>query len=105
MHWNNFAVPYYRNTAVQQNGNTSVPRIALHSALSPQSSVLKFTGGPMKEILEQMEEHIAAIRNLQRNFDFHSKRLEKLMLHLQNYHLEKNRSDDSEFQQLDTKNE
>ena len=33
----------------------------------------------MKTILDQMEEHIAAIRNLQRNFDFHSKRLEKLM--------------------------
>ena len=33
----------------------------------------------MKSILDQMEEHIAAIRNLQRNFDFHSKRLEKLM--------------------------
>ncbi len=33
----------------------------------------------MKEILDQMEEHIAAIRNLQRNFDFHSKRLERLM--------------------------
>jgi hypothetical protein len=36
----------------------------------------------MKEILDQMEEHIAAIRNLQRNFDFHSKQLEKLMLSL-----------------------
>jgi hypothetical protein len=59
----------------------------------------------MKDILDQMEEHIAAIRNLQRNFDFHSKRLEKLMLHLQNYHFEKGQSDDSEFQQLDTKNE
>jgi hypothetical protein len=95
----------------------------------------------MKEILDQMEEDIAAIRNLQRNFDtfdgakprflnrgkkrrsvstlsiprasdrgvewvdFHSKKLEKLMLHLQNYHLEKDQSDDSEFQQLDTKNE
>jgi len=33
----------------------------------------------MKSILDQMEEHIAEIRNLQRNFDFHSKRLEKLM--------------------------
>ena len=36
-------------------------------------------GGMMKDILDQMEEHIAAIRNLQRSFDFHSKRLEKLM--------------------------
>jgi hypothetical protein len=59
----------------------------------------------MKDILDQMEEHIAAIRNLQRNFDFHSKRLEKLMLHLQNYHLEKDQNDDSEFRQLVTKNE
>jgi hypothetical protein len=42
----------------------------------------------MKEILDQMEEHIAAIRNLQRNFDFHSKRLEKLMTFLNQWHLE-----------------
>lgn len=42
----------------------------------------------MKDILDQMEEHIAAIRNLQRNFDFHSKRLEKLMLSLNHRHLE-----------------
>ena len=42
----------------------------------------------MKDILDQMEEHIAAIRNLQRNFDFHSKSLEKLMLYLTNRHLE-----------------
>ncbi len=33
----------------------------------------------MKDILDQMEEHIAEIRNLQRNFDYHSKRLEALM--------------------------
>ncbi|MBS3917350.1 MAG: hypothetical protein KG012_00540 [Deltaproteobacteria bacterium] len=33
----------------------------------------------MKDILDQMEEHIAAIRNLQMNFNFHSKKLEKLM--------------------------
>lgn len=39
----------------------------------------------MKEILDEMEEHIAAIRNLQRNFDYHSKSLEKLMKHLSNY--------------------
>ena len=50
----------------------------------------------MKDILDQMEEHIAAIRNLQRNFDFHSKRLEKLMLHLTNRHLENNRDGDAE---------
>jgi len=42
----------------------------------------------MKEILDQMEEHIAAIRNIQRNFDFHSKRLEKLMISLNKLHLE-----------------
>ena len=40
----------------------------------------------MKSILDQMEEHIAAIRNLQRNFDFHSKRLEKLMRDLSMEH-------------------
>jgi len=42
----------------------------------------------MKTILDQMEEHIAAIRNLQRNFDFHSKILEKLMISLTNWHFE-----------------
>jgi len=42
----------------------------------------------MKAILDQMEEHIAAIRNLQRSFDFHSKILEKLMISLNNYHYE-----------------
>jgi hypothetical protein len=46
----------------------------------------------MKDILDQMEEHIAAIRNLQRNFDFHSKRLEKLMLSLSNQHFENNQN-------------
>ena len=54
----------------------------------------------MKDILDQMEEHIAAIRNLQRNFDFHSKRLEKLMISLHNYHLENGQNDDYEFEQL-----
>jgi hypothetical protein len=43
-----------------------------------------------------MEEHIAAIRNLQRNFDFHSKRLEKLMISLNNRHLENNKNDNLE---------
>lgn len=47
-------------------------------------------GGLMKDILDQMEEHIAAIRNLQRNFDFYSKILEKLMISLNNWHLENN---------------
>ena len=50
----------------------------------------------MKDILDQMEEHIAAIRNLQRNFDFHSKRLEKLMISLNNRHLENNQNSDAE---------
>jgi hypothetical protein len=47
----------------------------------------------MKDILDQMEEHIAAIRNLQRNFDFHSKRLEKLMVFLNHSHPKKNNDD------------
>jgi hypothetical protein len=50
----------------------------------------------MKDILDQMEEHIAAIRNLQRNFDFHSKRLEKLMISLNNRHLENNQDSNVE---------
>ena len=33
----------------------------------------------MQDIFDQMEEHIAAIRNLERNFEFHSGRLDKLM--------------------------
>ena len=52
----------------------------------------------MKSILDKMEEHIAAIRNLQRNFDFHSKRLEKLMRELNENHLEGNPSDSVEGQ-------
>ena len=55
----------------------------------------------MKSILDQMEEHIAAIRNLQRNFDFHSKRLEKLMRELKENHLERNSSDSAEEQLLE----
>ncbi len=43
-----------------------------------------------------MEEHIAAIRNLQRNFDFHSKRLEKLMRELKENHLPENKSNSLE---------
>jgi len=46
----------------------------------------------MKSILDQMEEHIAEIRNLQRNFDFHSRRLEKLMRELNENHLAANSS-------------
>ena len=45
--------------------------------------------GPKKEILGRMEEDIAAIRNLQRNFDFYSRRLETLMKKLNDYHLER----------------
>jgi len=52
----------------------------------------------MKGILDQMEEHIAAIRNLQRNFDFHSKRLEKLMKSLNNWNLENNKEDQISIQ-------
>ena len=54
----------------------------------------------MKSILDQMEEHIAAIRNLQRNFDFHSKRLEKLMRELNENHLERNSSDSTDEQRI-----
>ena len=54
----------------------------------------------MKEILDQMEEHIAAIRNLQRNFDFHSKRLEKLMKSLNDWYLDKTKGDSAEVIQL-----
>lgn len=50
----------------------------------------------MKEILDQMEEHIAAIRNLQRNFDFHSKRLERLMKCLNNHQQQIDRVDPAE---------
>ena len=50
----------------------------------------------MKNILDQMEEHIAAIRNLQRNFDFHSKTLEKLMISLTNWHLETQQGNDAD---------
>jgi hypothetical protein len=55
----------------------------------------------MKDLLDQMEEHIAAIRNLQRNFDFHSKRLEKLMLSLNQRHQENNKNDNPEMTQTD----
>jgi hypothetical protein len=53
-------------------------------------------GDVMKPILDQMEEHIAAIRNLQRNFDFHSKRLEKLMRELKENHLPENKNNSLE---------
>jgi hypothetical protein len=50
----------------------------------------------MKDILDKMEEHIAAIRNLQRNFDFHSKRLEKLMKSLNDQHPDNDKDGQSE---------
>ena len=52
----------------------------------------------VKEILDQMEEHIAEIRNLQRNFDFHSRRLEKLMINLCNWHREGNDNNEISLQ-------
>ena len=65
-------------------------------------ALCSFAGGNvMKSILDKMEEHIAAIRNLQRNFDFHSKRLEKLMRELKENHLERNSSDSAEGQLLE----
>ena len=57
---------------------------------------LNLFGGFMKTILDQMEEHIAAIRNLQRNFDFHSKRLERLMKSLNDHHQERDKEDRAE---------
>jgi len=54
----------------------------------------------MKEILDQMEEHIAAIRNLQRNFHFHSKKLEKLMKSLKDWYPDKTKDDSAETIQL-----
>lgn len=57
----------------------------------------------MKDILDQMEEHIAAIRNLQRNFDFHSKKLEKLMKSLNDRHLENNSDENSDKPQSQEK--
>ena len=56
----------------------------------------------MKDILDQIEEHIAAIRNLQRNFDFHSKRLEILMLSLNQRHQENHENDNPGQAQLAT---
>ncbi|MGQ9509924.1 MAG: hypothetical protein ACUVTN_11105 [Thermodesulfobacteriota bacterium] len=56
----------------------------------------------MKEILDQMEEHIAAIRNLQRNFDYHSRRLEKLMLTLNNRYGQNSQLNDEEVREEQT---
>jgi len=47
-----------------------------------------------------MEEHIAAIRNLNRNFDFHSKSLEKLMKSLNDEHLDNDKEDLAEGDDL-----
>ncbi len=57
----------------------------------------------MKEILDQMEEHIAEIRNLQRNFDFHSRRLERLMKDLTGHHQKAGQDKDREEPQLQGK--
>jgi hypothetical protein len=54
----------------------------------------------MKDVLDQMEEHIAAIRNLQRNFDFHSKRLEKLMKSLNDHHPDSDKDDQAKSDKL-----
>jgi hypothetical protein len=50
----------------------------------------------MKEILDKMEEHIAAIRNIQRNFDYHSRRLENLMKTLSALGLENTNNNNEE---------
>ena len=50
----------------------------------------------MKDILDKMEEHIAAIRNLQRNFDYHSRRLEHLMKTLNDKHPVNTNNNDNE---------
>lgn len=65
-------------------------------AAARQHSDTNLYGGFMKHILDQMEEHIAAIRNLQRSFDFHSKMLEKLMISLNNWQFENNQEDNVE---------
>jgi hypothetical protein len=54
----------------------------------------------MKEILDKMEEHIAAIRNLQRNFDYHSRRLENLMKTLSALSLENTNASNEEILNL-----
>ncbi len=55
----------------------------------------------MKEILDKMEEHIAAIRNIQRNFDYHSRRLENLMKTLSALDLENTNARNEEILNLD----
>ena len=51
----------------------------------------------MKDILDKMEEHIAAIRNLQRNFDYHSRRLENLMKTLNDLQLKNTNNKNEEM--------
>jgi hypothetical protein len=55
----------------------------------------------MKEILDKMEEHIAAIRNIQRNFDYHSRRLENLMKTLSALGRENTTTSNAEILSLD----
>ena len=57
----------------------------------------------MKSILDQMEEHIAAIRNLQLRFEYHSKRLEKLMKALDDYQNGINNPETTEFLRIEEK--
>jgi len=71
---------------------------SLSRATQPTHSVEE----DMKDILDQMEEHIAAIRNLQRNFDYHSKRLEKLMLTLNNRYGRNNQFNEGETHESHT---
>ena len=59
----------------------------------------------MKDILDKMEEHIAAIRNLQRNFDYHSRRLEHLMKTLNGVNVEKTNFNNEEVLNLNETNQ
>jgi hypothetical protein len=58
----------------------------------------------MKEILDKMEEHIAAIRNIQRNFDYHSRRLENLMKTLSALNPGNTTTNNAEIMNLDQHN-
>jgi len=81
----------FRSAAVKDEFQfLAIAAVRQHS----NTASLNLFGGVMKDILDQMEEHIAAIRNLQRNFDFHSKILEKLMISLTNCHLETQQGND-----------
>ena len=85
-----------RDRSAQESRKKRYRRVTNHLTIQTPGLL----GVSMKEILLQMEEHIAAIRNLQRNFDFHSKKLEKLMKSLDNLHMENNREDQTEIDHL-----